>query len=156
MTNNLECPLGISAFTTSVPEHLVAFAPRSAEPHSRLKIPSAGSIKCFRGGTHLEYESIAISHNAKMLCAVSGPFDHHLYLWSLEIAQTLAKVAIGGNLATPCTWHNCHSVQRFFYGAQEKLRVGLLESQVVNDHNTEDKRSNRQSRGCGGRRKCIR
>ena len=106
VANNLECPLGISAFTTSVPEHLIAFAPRSTEPCIHvLKYPQLDPLSVLRGGTDLEYESIAMSHNAKVLCAVSGPFDHHLYLWSLEIAQILAKVAIGGNLATPCTWH---------------------------------------------------
>ena len=137
VTNNLECPLGISAFTTSVPEHLVAFAPRSAEPCIHvLKYPQLDPLSVLRGGTDLEYESIAISHNAKMLCAVSGPFDHHLYLWSLEIAQTLAKVAIGGNLATPCTWHNCSFSPKNSSMVCTGGSYGLVfwKVQVVNDH----------------------
>ena len=52
VTNNLECPLGISAFTTSVPEHLVAFAPRSAEPCIHvLKYPQLDPLSVLRGGT---------------------------------------------------------------------------------------------------------
>jgi len=137
VANNLECPLGISAFTTSVPEHLIAFAPRSTEPCIHvLKYPQLDPLSVLRGGTDLEYESIAMSHNAKVLCAVSGPFDHHLYLWSLEIAQILAKVAIGGNLATPCTWHHCSFNPKNSSMVCTGGSYGLVfwEVQVVNDH----------------------
>ena len=108
VTNVLDCRLGISAFTTHVQKNLIAIAPRSTKAKIHvLHYPEKESKSILKHGTDLEYETLAISQSAEFLCGLSGPFDHHLYLWSLTRSELIATTLVNVRKESPFNLHAC-------------------------------------------------
>lgn len=108
LVNIPDCRLGISAFTTNIQKKLIAIAPRSTKPSIHVfNFPLKGSKTVLEHGTDLEYETLAMSQNAEVLCGISGPFDHHIYLWSISKAEIISSVQVNIRKETPFNLHFC-------------------------------------------------